>query len=317
MDSVSLKKGVMIRSSIDIGTNSVLLLVADVSDNGIDVLYEEQHVPRLGKNVDKDRTLHPNSQKRVISVLKIFQKKLEDDFSDLTEQPIVTATSAVRDASNRDEFLDKVKRELGWEIRILSGNEEAETTYAGAVSVLTPGDISRPVIIDIGGGSTEFATGAGVQFKSGISLNIGSVRFTERYFDSDPPLQSEIRSARKAIQQELGKLEKIYRNGVLVGVAGTVTSIAAIEMGLDDYQSDKLNGYRLQRSTVADFIQEFSESKSEIIERTYPPFLTGRGEVILAGILILDEFLKMTDRDELIISTGGIRHGILLKKKEI
>jgi len=307
----------MIRSSIDIGTNSVLLLVADVSDNGIDVLYEEQHVPRLGKNVDKDRTLHPNSQKRVISVLKIFQKKLEDDFSDLTEQPIVTATSAVRDASNRDEFLDKVKRELGWEIRILSGNEEAETTYAGAVSVLTPGDISRPVIIDIGGGSTEFATGAGVQFKSGISLNIGSVRFTERYFDSDPPLQSEIRSARKAIQQELGKLEKIYRNGVLVGVAGTVTYIAAIEMGLDDYQSDKLNGYRLQRSTVADFIQEFSESKSEIIERTYPPFLTGRGEVILAGILILDEFLKMTDRDELIISTGGIRHGILLKKKEI
>ena len=305
----------MIRSSIDIGTNSVLLLVADVSDNGIDVLYEEQHVPRLGKNVDKDRTLHPNSQKRVISVLKIFQKKLEDDFSDLTEQPIVTATSAVRDASNRDEFLDKVERELGWEIRILSGNEEAETTYAGAVSVLTPGDISRPVIIDIGGGSTEFATGAGVQFKSGISLNIGSVRFTERYFDSDPPLQSEIRSARKAIQQELGKLEKIYRNGVLVGVAGTVTSIAAIEMGLDDYQSDKLNGYRLQRSTVADFIQEFSESKSEIIERTYPPFLTGRGEVILAGILILDEFLKMTDRDELIISTGGIRHGILLKKR--
>ena len=307
----------MIRSSIDIGTNSVLLLVADVSDNGIDVLYEEQHVPRLGKNVDKDRTLHPNSQKRVISVLKIFQKKIQDDFSDLTEQPIVTATSAVRDASNRDEFLDKVKRELGWEIRILSGNEEAETTYAGAVSVLTPGDISRPVIIDIGGGSTEFATGAGVQFKSGISLNIGSVRFTERYFDSDPPLQSEIRSARKAIQQELGKLEKIYRNGVLVGVAGTVTSIAAIEMGLDDYQSDKLNGYRLKKSTVAGFIQEFSESKSEIIERTYPPFLTGRGEVILAGILILDEFLKMTDRDELIISTGGIRHGILLKKKEI
>jgi len=305
----------MIRSSIDIGTNSVLLLVADVTDNGIDVLYEEQHVPRLGKNVDKDRTLHPNSQKRVISVLKIFQKKLEDDFSDLTEQPIVTATSAVRDASNRDEFLDKVKRELGWEIRILSGNEEAETTYAGAVSVLTPGDISRPVIIDIGGGSTEFATGAGVQFKSGISLNIGSVRFTERYFDSDPPLQSEIRSARKAIQQELGKLEKIYRNGVLVGVAGTVTSIAAIEMGLDDYQSDKLNGYRLKKSTVAGFIQEFSESKSEIIERTYPPFLTGRGEVILAGILILDEFLKMTDRDELIISTGGIRHGILLKKR--
>lgn len=303
----------MIRSSIDIGTNSVLLLVADVTDNGINVLYEEQHVPRLGKNVDKDRTLHPDSQNRVISVLKTFQKKLEDETPQLKEQPIVTATSAVRDASNREEFLDKVERELGWEIRILSGSEEAETTYAGAVSVLNPGEISRPVIIDIGGGSTEFATGEGVQFKSGISLNIGSVRFTERYFDSDPPLHSEILTARKAIEQELGKLDKIYRNGVLVGVAGTVTSIAAIEMGLDDYESDKLNGYRLKRSTVADFIQEFSETKSEVIERTYPPFLTGRGEVILAGILILHEFMAMTEREEVVISSGGIRHGVLIK----
>jgi len=303
----------MIRSSIDIGTNSVLLLVADVTDNGINVLYEEQHVPRLGKNVDKDRTLHPDSQNRVISVLKTFQKKLEDETPQLKEKPILTATSAVRDASNRDEFLDKVESELGWEIRILSGNEEAETTYAGAVSVLNADEIIKPVVIDIGGGSTEFATGKGVQFKSGISLNIGSVRFTERYFLSDPPTASEILPARESIREELHKLDEAYRNGVLIGVAGTVTSIAAIEMGLVEYESDKLNGYRLKRSTVADFIQEFSEAKSEVIERTYPPFLTGRGEVILAGILILHEFMAMTEREEIVISTGGIRHGVLIK----
>jgi len=301
----------MIRSSIDIGTNSVLLLVADVTNNGIDVLYEEQHVPRLGKNVDKDRSLHPESQARVIDVLKRFQKTLADDFPDLTEKPIVTATSAVRDASNRDEFLEAVKKELGWKVRILSGDEEAETTYAGAVSVLSSDVIANPVIIDIGGGSTEFATGEGALFKSGVSLNIGSVRFTERYFHSDPPLASEILSARQSIREELHKLDEVYRNGVLIGVAGTVTSIAAIEMGLSDYEPDKLNGYRLTRSIVENFIQEFSEISSEEIEKAYPPFLTGRGEVILAGILILDEFLKMTERDELIISTGGIRHGVL------
>lgn len=304
----------MIRSSIDIGTNSVLLLVADVNENGLEVIYEDQQVPRLGKNVDKDRSLHPESQKRVIDVLKTFQKKLADDFPQIVEQPVITATSAVRDSSNKSEFLEAVRKEMGWEIRILSGDEEAKTTYTGAVSVLNSGDISQPVIIDIGGGSTEFAAGEGVKFNNGISLNIGSVRFTERYFDSDPPLHSEILSARKAIEQELGKLEKIYRNGVLVGVAGTVTSIAAIEMGLDDYQSDKLNGYRLKRHTVADFIQEFSETKSVDIENRYPPFLTGRGEVILAGILILDEFMAMTERNDLIISTGGIRHGILSLK---
>jgi exopolyphosphatase/guanosine-5'-triphosphate,3'-diphosphate pyrophosphatase len=303
----------MIRASIDIGTNSVLLLVADGTDGRIDVLYEEQHVPRLGKNVDKDRSLHSDSQNRVVSVLKTFKTKLAEDFPNVKSTPVVTATSAVRDASNRDEFLEKVERELGWEIRILSGDEEAETTYAGALSVLSPDDISRPVIIDIGGGSTEFAAGESLQFKVGISLNIGSVRFTERYFHSDPPLSEEILSARKAIEAEIRNLGDVFRSGALIGVAGTVTSIAAIEMGLDGYESEKLNGYRLKKRTIEQFIQEFSKTKSEIIEKKYPPFLTGRGEVILAGILILDEFMKMTERDELIISTGGIRHGILLK----
>lgn len=303
----------MIRASIDIGTNSVLLLVADVTDSSIDVLYEEQHVPRLGKNVDKDRSLHFDSQQRVILVLKTFKNKLAEDFPVFKSTPVVTATSAVRDASNRDEFLGNVERELGWEIKILSGDEEAETTYAGALSVLSPDDISRPVIIDIGGGSTEFAAGENLQFKTGISLNIGSVRFTERYFHHDPPLSEEIRSARKAIEEEIHNLGDVFKSGALIGVAGTVTSIAAIEMGLDGYISDKLNGYRLKKRTIEQFIHEFSETKSEIIEKKYPPFLTGRGEVILAGILILDEFMKMTERDELIISTGGIRHGILLK----
>ena len=302
----------MIRASIDIGTNSVLLLVADVTENGLEVLYEEQHVPRLGKNVDKDRSLHRDSQKRVIDVLKTFQKKLTGEFPELSNPPVITATSAVRDASNRSEFLEVVNRELGWEIRILSGDEEAKTTYGGAVSVLSLADISTPVIIDIGGGSTEFASGVGPQFKKGVSLNIGSVRFTERYFKSDPPSQKEILSARNTIEKELRKLDDSYRNGVLIGVAGTVTSIAAIEMGLNDYESDRLNGYRLKRSTVSNFIHEFSNKSSVNIEKKYPPFLTGRGEVILAGILILDEFMKMTEREELVISTGGIRHGVLL-----
>ena len=306
----------MIQFSIDIGTNSVLLLVADVQDDCLKVLYEEQHVPRLGKNVDENRLLHPESQARVIAVLKIFQNKISNDFPDLTEPPIITATSAVRDALNRNDFLETVQKELGWDIRILSGDEEAETTYRGAVSVLNQAEISTPVIMDIGGGSTEFATGKGLQFKNGISLNIGSVRFTERYFQTDPPTAKEIRLAREDIKKELRKLDDIYRNGVLIGVAGTVTSIAAIELGLNDYETGKLNSYRLTSNSLANFIQEFSLTKAAEIEKKYPPFLTGRGEVILAGILILDEFMKMTGREELLVSTGGIRHGILLRKEK-
>lgn len=303
----------MIRSSIDIGTNSVLLLVADVSDSELEVLYEEQHVPRLGKNVDKNRTLDPASQQRVVNVLKTFQNKLSEAFPELVDQPIITATSAVRDASNRAEFLDIVNRELGWNIRVLSGDEEAATTYAGAVSVLNLAQISDTVIIDIGGGSTEFAAGSGQKYHKGISLNIGSVRFTERYFSSDPPESNMIEKARTAIRDELRTLDILYYKGELVGVAGTATSLAAIDLGLADYEPKKLNGYRLSMSFISNFIEEISKMESKAIEETYPPFLTGRGEVILAGILILEEFMQLTGRDELVISTGGIRHGMLFK----
>jgi exopolyphosphatase/guanosine-5'-triphosphate,3'-diphosphate pyrophosphatase len=270
MDSFSFKERSMIRASIDIGTNSVLLLVADVTENGLEVLYEEQHVPRLGKNVDKDRSLHRDSQKRVIDVLKTFQKKLTGEFPELSNPPVITATSAVRDASNRSEFLEVVNRELGWEIRILSGDEEAKTTYGGAVSVLSLADISTPVIIDIGGGSTEFASGVGPQFKKGVSLNIGSVRFTERYFKSDPPSQKEILSARNTIEKELRKLDDSYRNGVLIGVAGTVTSIAAIEMGLHDYESEKLIWKKSDREKTIQHLEKVREIISENEEKNNP-----------------------------------------------
>ena len=302
-------------ASIDIGTNSVLLLVAQLIDGKVKVLHEEQEVPRLGKGVDRDKNLNPESQNRVIKVLKQYRNFLRENYPDTVKHTIVTATSAVRDSSNREEFLNRIQNETGWSVRLLSGDEEARTTYSGAVSVLEQNS-GQFTVLDIGGGSTEIAMGLENQFNNGISLDMGSVRFSERFLKHDPPLENEIDLARKEIYNVLmsNRLETIPKN--LIAVAGTVTSLAAILLGLSSYQADKVNGFVLERSKVSEFIRQFTKMTSGEIEEKYSPFLKRRGDVITGGILILEEFMKFYDFTELIVSTGGIRHGILLEDKK-
>ena len=302
----------MRKASIDIGTNSVLLLVAEVDGKDLNVLKELQEVPRLGKGVDKNKNLHPDSQKRVIAVLKKYQGFLNENFPETTAETTLTATSAARDAANKDQFLRFVKNETGWGVRLLSGREEAETTYRGALTVLKGRDQSNNVILDIGGGSTEVAFGSGYKLADGFSADMGSVRFTERFLGEDLPAETSQKKLRKAVQKLLGEKSIPYTNFDVIGVAGTVTSIAAIHKNLSDYKADKLNGICLSRDVIREFIQEFTILSADEIERKYPIFLKGRGDVILAGLLILDEFLMWAGKEEIVVSTGGIRHGVLV-----
>lgn len=300
-------------ASIDIGTNSVLLLVAEHVDGKLNVIEELLEVPRLGKGVDKDKSLHPDSQERVLKVLKTYKKHLVQNYP-LVKSPVVTATSAVRDASNRNEFLNKIKNETGWEVVLLSGMMEAETTFKGALSVLNTEQFSgSSAVLDIGGGSTEIAIGKDGVLDKSISLDMGSVRFSERFLTSDPPTGEQIESTEIEIQRLLNKVEFDKENILnAMGVAGTVTSIAAIELGLKNYDPDRINGYQLHVDIVDQYIQSFSRMKSSDIEEKFPVFLQNRGDVILAGLLILREFLKWVSQENIVVSTGGIRHGILL-----
>lgn len=298
-------------ASIDIGTNSVLLLVADKSHSGLTVIEERQRIPRLGKNVDKEKNLHVDSQKRVIDVIKEYKNILMGIDPVIVGKTIVTATSAVRDASNRDEFISRVKQETGWSINVLSGKEEAVTTYRGALQVLNVKENERYVILDIGGGSTEVATGTGLKLEEGFSIDMGSVRYSERYLNSVIPDEFEINTARENIKAHLRRYSIPEKPFQLIGVAGTVTSIAAIQMSLQQYLPQLINGYYLKKVEVVKYISEFSEISSDEIENRYPEFLIGRGDVILAGLLILDEFLDWYDETGIIVSTGGIRHGII------
>ena len=301
-----------LKASIDIGTNSVLLLVAKSSNEDIEVLEEKQAVPRLGKGVDTDKNLHPDSCDRVVEVLKSYKAHLIENYPTLANDVVVTATSAVRDSSNREEFLNQIFQETGWRVQLLTGEEEAQTTYKGAISVLKD-QSGNFVVLDIGGGSTEIALGKQLQLSSGVSIDMGSVRFSERYLKSDPPITKELESLRTEVRSLLKAKSFKLKDCRLVGVAGTVTSIAAIELGLDYYDASQINGYILKKESVENFIEEFSKMSSTEIENSYSPFLTGRGDVITGGLIILHEFMNYFNFNELIVSTGGIRHGILTK----
>lgn len=313
MDTVTpYKKSGMIKAAIDIGTNSVLLLVAELEENRILPLAEKQSIPRLGKGVDRDKNLNPASQQRVTDVLKEYRNYLMKNYPECGSSTTVTATSAVRDASNRKDFLKKVFMETGWKVRILSGEEEAQITFNGALAVLKEKPEINNIILDIGGGSTEIAYGEDELLKFHTSIDMGSVRFSERFLTSNPPSVKQIRECENEIDRLL-KRETIPDDDFrIVGVAGTVTSVAAIDAGFTSYKPEKINGYRLSKYRIEEFIKEFSEISSEKIEINYPHFLKGRGDVILAGLLILQRFLAWRGKEYIVVSTGGIRHGLLL-----
>ncbi len=300
-------------ASIDIGTNSVLLLVAEKNNGILKVIEERLEVPRLGKGVDQDKTLHPDSQQRVLNVLKTYKSHL-NKYYPFIDSPIVTATSAVRDASNRNEFLGLIKEGTDWEVVLLSGKMEAETTFKGALSVLdSQVSMGETAVLDIGGGSTEIAIGNGGELVNSVSLDMGSVRFSERFLTTNPPSYDQIKEVEMEVHRLLTTIDfDRGENSNAIGVAGTVTSIAAIELGLKDYNPQEINGYSLDVSVLDRYIQDFSRMKASEIEKNYPVFLKNRGDVILAGLIILREFLKWMSLDKIIVSTGGIRHGILL-----
>lgn len=300
------------KASIDIGTNTVLLLVAEIQNGKIKNIHEEHRVPRLGKGVDADRNINEEATERVITALSAYKTILDKDFPDV-DMPVVTATSAVRDAANRDEFIQKVKSETGYEIRLLSGMEEAKWTAAGALSVLTVTEKQDILILDIGGGSTEVAYLKNGEVKDGHSFDMGSVRFTERFIKSNPPNEEEISACRREIDIMFKDRPFEMKNKPLaVGVAGTVTTLGGILMKLDSYEPDTLNGFSISLEQIRDVIEAFKNNPHEDMLARYPLFLKGREDIFMAGILILEGFLTHFDLESIKVSTGGIRHGAIL-----
>ena len=302
----------MYTASIDIGTNSVLLLIAEQTELGLQVHEEVQRLPRLGAMVDSNGVLARQSIDRVLEVLTEYAEIIQTYGDGVLKKTRVTATSAVRDAANKNEFLSLIKEIIGFEIQILSGEEEAKYTYLGAISQ-TKVESNSILVVDIGGGSTELAMGDSSQWLRGISVDMGCVRFNERYLVHNLPYQEEIGECRRSIEALLESTKlRFPPNTQVVTVSGTATSLAAIDQQLFPYQLSRINNYRLNTDKLAKSIEIFSLHTYEQLIDLHPEVMQGRADVFLAGLLILEGVLRFASVEEFIVSSGGIRHGILL-----
>jgi len=298
-------------SVIDIGTNTILLLIADIDPRGgLTPVYHGHEIPRLGMGVDEHREIHTEALERAITIIQAFVAASKRFSAD---RIIACGTSALRDAANRDEVLARIKRDTGVDVEIISGKGEAELTYLGAVGeFMRPGEDQKFAVLDIGGGSTEITSGSGLKVHDKRSHDIGCVRLTERFLRSSPPTFAEINQAKESIDEHTGSLRPLDKTARLIGVAGTLTTLAAIDLDLPAYDPLRVSGHRLSRKTIESI---FDRLKTKTVQqlKEIPQILPGRADILLAGILILLEVLDGLKSDEIVVSDRGLRYGLAMR----
>jgi exopolyphosphatase/guanosine-5'-triphosphate,3'-diphosphate pyrophosphatase len=297
---------------IDVGTNTALLLVADLDPESGRILPVEhrQTIVRLGESVDEERVIRSEALLRLIGSMSAYSELCRT----LGVQKIIAfGTSALRDAKNRTEIIEEVLRTTGIELRCISGEEEAELTFFGAVAGMA--EVPEPfTVIDIGGGSTEIIMGTATEVERSVSINIGSVRLTERFFTTLPPDPLELESAREEINRQLStNLVKFYTSRQDVfGVAGTLTTIAQVCMGDLEFNPEKVHGFRLEYEQVRQMLERLQRMPLlEIVALGIPE---GRADVITMGTLILHQFMHLSDVGTVTVSIHGLRFGMALKE---
>ena len=299
---------------MDIGTNSTRLLVADVESGRIHDLERATRITRLGEGVDNRRRLLPVPIARVRNVLSDYRRQLEALGA---ERALAIATSAIRDAENGEAFLGEVEWSYGFATRLLTGHDEAMMMFRGVTSERTLDD--GTVIVDIGGGSTELVAGGpdGVYWHD--SLDIGSVRLTERFLASDPPSEEELQSCATAVRALLAErvpdeIRRATRSAV--GVAGTITSIAALALGLEEYDRDRVHGFQLGADALDEQFHRLA-AVPVAERRTLKPLEPDRAPVIVGGAVIARETLAFFELDRMEISERDILDGAALAAAEL
>ena len=301
-------------AAVDLGTNSTRLLVADVDDGRISDVARKTRITRLGEGVDERRRLLPVAIARVRNVLTDFRRTVE---SLGAERTLAIATSAVRDAENGEAFLGEVEWSYGFVARLLSGHDEAMLMFRGVTSERTLE--AGTVIVDIGGGSTELVAGGPDGVRWHDSLDIGSVRLTERFLHSDPPTQDELEDAATAVCALLAeRIGDETRNDTHsgVGVAGTITSLGALALGLEEYDRDRVHGFELTAAALDEQLRRLASVPLEE-RRSLRPLDPDRAPVIVGGAVIAREVLAYFGLDKLEISERDILDGAALAAAEL
>ena len=292
---------------IDCGTNSIRLLIADIDGNNFREVTRQMQVVRLGQGVDETNQFHPDALERTFAAVDLYAAELARRG---VEKIRFCATSATRDATNRNIFIEGVKERLGIEPEVISGDEEARLSFAGATREFSRTD-GPFLVVDIGGGSTEFVLGTD-SVDTAISVNIGCVRMTERHFHNDPPTADEVALARHDIQNaiDIAYASVDIKNAkTLVCVAGTATTVAAAALDLPEYDRYAIHLSRIQADQVHDVSKRFTSMTRD--ERAALGYMhPGRVDVITAGSLVLSEIVKATGAKEFVASENDILDGM-------
>lgn len=294
-------------AAIDCGTNSIRLLIADISEGNFREIYRTMEIVRLGEGVDKNKSFEPKAIERTLNAVSTFSEEIR-------RRAVATirfcATSATRDAQNRALFIDGVKEILGVSPEVISGEEEAELSFLGAVREMHPSD-GPFLVVDIGGGSTEFVFG-NTKVEAAKSVNIGCVRMSERHFDSAPVSASAIERAIFDIDQAIkdaAEVVPIKSAKTLIAVAGTATTVAAAALDLESYDRYAIHQSHISAgkvSTISTRLLNMSRAEIEGLGYMHP----GRVDVIAAGALVLDRIIKATGISEFVASESDILDGI-------
>jgi exopolyphosphatase/guanosine-5'-triphosphate,3'-diphosphate pyrophosphatase len=298
-------------AAIDCGTNSLRLLVAEAEADRLRDVVRRMEVVRLGQGVDQTGRLAPEAMARTFAVLRHYAT---EGARLGAERVRLVATSATRDAANREEFVAGVQDILGVPPEVVTGAEEAALSFAGATREFAGLPTAAPspyLVVDIGGGSTEFILG-GATVEASVSVDVGCVRLTERHFAADPPTPAQVQAATKDVDAALDRVREAVRVDLaasLVGLAGTVTTVAGIALRLPAYDPDRTHHARLAARDVARIAADLLRARAE--ERAALPVMhPGRVDVIAAGALILDRVVAAFGFDEVVVSEHDILDGI-------
>ncbi|MFH1623728.1 MAG: Ppx/GppA phosphatase family protein [Pseudomonadota bacterium] len=306
----------MIRvASVDVGTNTIRLLIAEKGAGLKDLrkIVIKRDITRLGEDFIKNREISPKAIRRSVSVLENYRDLL-DEYN--VTRTVAVATSAVRDAVNRSEFLKEVYQNTGLEIQVISEQEEARITSIGVLSAIDD-VVDGTVVVDIGGGSTEFIIIEGNAPAAVHSLDLGVVYLTERFVHSDPPNPLELKNLGEFVDERLSSMLKfsleprIAPPFSLVGTAGTITTLAAIDQEMETYNPDRINKHVLTRESVKD-IYERLNSVTLVERRSIPGLERGREDIILAGTVIVLKIMEIFSSDQMMVSDYGLLEGIII-----
>ena len=297
-------------ASIDIGTNTILLLIAEVNleTGNIKTVENSYRIPRIGKGLLLGNPMPDENVKRMFTVVSEYSEIIKKH---KCEKVLVTGTNALRIAINTPSIIRKLKEKFGYELNVISGKEEAKLSFLGATNNYN--ENKNLLVIDIGGGSTEIILGKGREIHFSKSYPVGVVTLTEKFFKSDPPAKKDMESFVESLQGFLNEVSiKIGKINTGIAIAGTPTTLACIKLKLQDYDEDLIEGSTLSNEDLQNFVEEISKLNSTEIIQKYSSIVKGREDVLLAGTIILAETVNCLNLNEVKVSTKGIRYGAIV-----